>query len=85
MDKRAESIKEFDLSDLKFPIIVVYKHPADYPDKYVARIYDITQPTDAVIIKDNLRDLQKDISQNMAKSFIPRDEKDDPCIVGSWI
>lgn len=85
MDKTAESISGFDLSDLKFPIIVIYRHPEDYPDKYVARIFDITQPTDAVVIKDSLQELQKDISRNMSKTFLPRDEKDDPCIVGSWI
>lgn len=85
MDKTAESISGFDLSDLKFPIIVIYRHPEDYPDKYVARIFDITQPTDAVVIKDSLQELQKDISRNMSKTFIPRDEKDDSCIVGSWI
>lgn len=85
MDKTAESISGFDLSDLKFPIIVIYRHPEDYPDKYVARIFDITQPTDSVVIKDSLQELQKDISRNMSKTFLPRDEKDDPCIVGSWI
>lgn len=85
MDKIAESISGFDLSDLKIPIIVIYRHSEDYPDKYVARIFDITQPTDAVVIKDSLQELQKDISRNMSKTFIPRDEKDDPCIVGSWI
>lgn len=84
-DKRAESIREVDLSGLKFPIIVIYRHPADYPDKYVARVFDITRPTDTVVIKDSLKELQKDVSRNVAMSFIPRDEKDDPCIIGSWI
>lgn len=84
-DKRAESIGEVDLSELKFPIIAIYRHPADYPNKYVARVFDITRPTDTVVVKDSLQELQKDISRNVAKSFIPRDEKDDPFIIGSWI
>lgn len=84
-DKRADSIAEVDLRDLRMPIIVVYKHPEDYPDKYVARIFDITRPTDTVIVKDSLQELQRDISKGTVKGFIVRDEKDDPCIVGSWI
>ena len=84
-DKKAESMKEVDLSGLKFPIIAVYKHPQDYPDKYVARIYDINRPTNTVVIRDTLQELQADISQNTAKTFIARDEQDEPCVVGSWI
>ena len=51
----------------------------------MARVFDITRPTDTVVVKDSLQELQKDISRNVAKSFIPRDEKDDPFIIGSWI
>ncbi len=83
--KRAESIREFDLRKLKFPIIVIYRHPKDYPDKYAARVFDITRPTEAVIVKGTLQELQKDIAWNTDKSFLPADEKDDPNIVGSWI
>ncbi len=54
-DKRAESIGEVDLSELKFPIIAIYRHPADYPNKYVARVFDITRPTDTVVVKDSLQ------------------------------
>lgn len=84
-DKRAESIREFNLKALKFPIIVVYRHPKDYPDKYAARVFDITRQTDAVVVKDTLQELQRDIAWNTHKSFLPADERDEPCIVGSWI
>lgn len=84
-DKKAESMKEVDLGGLKFPVIVIYKHPQDYPDKYVARVFDIMRPTNTVVIRDTLRELQTDISRNTAKAFIARDEKDEPCVVGSWI
>ena len=84
-DKKAESMKEVDLSGLKFPVIVVYRHPQDYPDKYVARVFDIMRPTNAVVIRDTLQELQTDITQNTAKTFITRDERDEPCVVGSWV
>ena len=84
-DKRAESIRDIDLSDLRLPIIVIYRHPKDYPDKYAARIFDLIRPTDTVIVKDSLQELQRDISQSEVRGFIVRDEKDDPCIVGCWI
>ena len=58
-DKRAESIGEVDLSELKFPIIAIYRHPADYPNKYVARVFDITRPTDTVVVKDSCRSCKK--------------------------
>lgn len=84
-DKVVKSIREIDLTGLRFPIIAIYKHPDDYPDKYVARIFDINRYTYTVILKDTLQELQEDISRNISKTFIPRDEKDEPCMVGSWI
>ena len=84
-DKRAGSIGEVDLSGLKFPIIVIYRHPDDYPEQYVARVFDITQPTDTVIVRDSLHELQKDISRNVAKDIMTRYERYAPCIVGSWV
>ena len=36
-----ESIREVDFSGLKVPFVAVYGHPDDFPDKYVARIYEL--------------------------------------------
>jgi hypothetical protein len=40
--KEVKSFSEVDTSGLKQPIICVYSHPADYPEKCVARIFDGT-------------------------------------------
>lgn len=41
-----ESIREVDFSGLKVPFVAVYGHPDDFPDKYVARIYELDRATD---------------------------------------
>lgn len=35
-----ESMRQVDFSDLIFPLIVVYRKPKDYPDAYVARVWE---------------------------------------------
>lgn len=51
MDKIVTSIHQIDISDLRFPIIAAYEHPEDYPNKCVARIFDMDRATDTVILK----------------------------------
>ena len=52
MDKIVTSIQEINLEDIRFPIIAVFEHPEDYPTKSVGRIFELTKPTDTVIVKD---------------------------------
>lgn len=86
MDKQVESTYNIDFSGLKAPMITVYKSPKDYPGVFVARIWDaLNGPTDTVIIRKNLEELQDDILQNTGMLFIPRDKRDDPVIVGAWV
>lgn len=84
-DKVVQSIKEVDLSDIKVPAVAIYKHPSDYPDKYVARIFDADKPTNTIILKDTFAAVQQDIRRNTNMYFCPRGKEDDPCIVGVWI
>lgn len=85
MDKRVDSIKEVNLNDYEMPMIVVYDHPKDYPDNYVARVFDVGNPTNAVIVKDDVDEIQQDIRENTDMIFFPRDAKDAPHIVGVWM
>lgn len=84
-DKVANSIRDIDLSDLRLPEIVVFDKPEDYPDKVVARIFDMNNPTDTVIVKHTLEELQRDIRENTDMVFMPRDEKDVKSLAGVWI
>lgn len=69
---------------------VVYEHPTDYPEKYIARRWEIDGSTpdgtrtDEVIIADKLDRLQFSMSQKGIK-WIPRVPGDEPHIVGVWL
>lgn len=83
--KIALSIKEVDFSHIKEPMVVVYDHPSDYPEYYIARIFNGDKPTDTIMIKDTLREIQEDIRSNTDMIFVLRGEEDDTCIVGVWL
>ena len=55
-DKIAPSLAYVDVSALRLPMAVVYDHPADHPDAYVARIWDAIGPlmTDTIIFQSTL-------------------------------
>lgn len=83
--KRVESIKEVDLSGLKVPFIAVYQNPKDFPGKCVARIYELDQPTDTLMIKDTLEEIAEDIQKHTGMIFIPRGAEDVLSLVGVWM
>lgn len=80
-----DSIAEVDLSKLKFPTIGIYWHPSDYPKQCVARIFDGDMPTNVVIIKKKLDELQSDIHEHTNLTFLPRGKNEPLSIVGVWI
>lgn len=83
--KKVESIKEIDFSGLKVPFIAVYQHPEDFPEKYVARIYELDKPTDTLMVKDTLEEIEEDIRENTGMTFIPRGTEDVLSLVGVWM
>lgn len=89
MDKSTDRIiTRFDYGRLvkqtTVPIIAVYKHPADYPDKYVARVFDLERPTNLAAVADTYEDLLAAIPTG-AMVRIERSPKDDPVIVETWV
>lgn len=83
--KIANSIKEVDLSDFKLPTIAIYEHPRDYPEYYVARVFDVDKQTDTIILKDTLAAVQEDIENHTTMIFSSRGAEDDKCVVGVWM
>lgn len=67
-----ESIREVDFSGLKVPFVAVYGHPDDFQDKYVARIYELDRATDTIMVKETLEEIETDIKEHTAMTFIPR-------------
>lgn len=84
-EKRVESIKEVDFSGLKVPFIAVYQRPEDFPEKCVARIYELDKPTDTILVKDTLKEIEIDIQENTGMVFMPRKAEDVRSLVGVWM
>lgn len=85
--KEDRIVKRFDLERLrkqtKLPMITVYKHPEDYPEQYVARVWDVNKPTYLIALADTLEELREAIPEGMYN--LGRQQQDDPCIVEVWI
>ena len=84
-EKRVDSIQEIDFSGLKMPFIAVYEHPDDFPNQCVARVYDLDKPTDTVMVKETVKEIEEDIRKNSAMVFMKRGTDDVPALVGVWM
>ena len=66
---------------------VVYDHPLDYPDKFVARRWDIyvgvLSATDDLHLAETLDEARLLIPPGLYR--LARFEDDDPCIVEIWL
>ena len=85
-----KQLEKFDYSYIvkicKLPIITIYKSPKDYEGKYVARLFDIlpsAKPLKYIVIRNSLECIRECIPLNMTN--LGRFEKDDKCIVESYI
>lgn len=64
----------------------VYKHPKDYPDKYVARKARIAkniEHTNDMFVADDLQEIRALLPSGL--HCIPRYPHDDPVIVEVWL
>lgn len=68
---------------ISLQMYVIYKNPSDYPNKYVARLYQHFRPTDKCIVADTFEEIQKHIPCWM--HWIERYETDNPVILGVYI
>ncbi len=67
----------------RFPIICVYDHPTDYPDYFVARVWDLNRPTRLIALADTLEGIRAKIPPGMV--MLRRHPTDDPCIKEIWM
>lgn len=77
------SWEQVDFSEIKMPIITIYRHPLDYPQKYVARLFDLTNPTNVCMIGDSFEELASRKPHTMVR--FDRSPDDDPKIVEAWL
>jgi len=69
----------------------VYDRPADYPDKFVARRFDVGSdgrgptPSDSVIVAPDLEMLRYILAFQLHLVCLTRSPEDDPNIVETWL
>lgn len=67
----------------------VYDHPKDFPDYFVARLYEVdgsgVRATESVIQAKNLDTLREMLLCDMHLTCLPRFANDDPAIVEVWL
>jgi len=61
----------------------IYEHPADYPDDFVVRRWENTDPKELVGTAKTLEAARKYVPHGMVN--VGRYAQDDPCIVEVWI
>lgn len=83
--KIVNSITEVDLSAIRCPVIAIYNHPEDFPDKVVARIYDMDIPTDTIMLAETAEELSQDIHRHTGMVFFPAGAEDVASLIGAWI
>lgn len=66
------------------PIWVVYDHPKDYPNGYVARCFIGEEPTGSFIACEKLELLQQQMTEFGLVKLMPM-PGDDPCILETWL
>lgn len=63
----------------------VYKHPSDYPGKYVARLFLGETPTASVVIADDLETIRDIMVRDFHLVCLTRLPADDPKIIETWL
>jgi hypothetical protein len=69
---------------VQLTVWVIYDHPADFPGAFVARKWVGDQPTDEMILSDNVARLRVAM-QRRYLHCLPRHHSDDPAIVETWL
>ena len=70
-------------------IWTVYNSPTDYPDKFVARRFDVDKdgprPSDSIIVAPDLETLRDILEFELHLTCLTRNHEDEPQIVESWL
>lgn len=87
INKMVESMSQVDFSGLKLPLITIYEKPLDFPNAFVARVWDGEGPkaTNTIIMRFSLEECREDIQAAGFTVKFPRAEGDEPHIVETWM
>ncbi|WP_421383130.1 hypothetical protein ACOJQI_02245 [Bacillus salacetis] len=82
-DQLINSFKEIDLGEYTMPIICIYNSPSDHQGMFVARLFDVNQPTPVILMRPSLDSIRKEIPERF--SLVPKAAGEDANIVESYI
>lgn len=85
VNKVVNTMKEVDFEGMKLPMVAVYEKPLDFPDKYIARVFDCEKPTNVIIIRDSLQACQEDIKVAGFLVCMERSLNDALSVVETWM
>ncbi|MGF9891134.1 hypothetical protein [Priestia megaterium] len=78
-----DNFTNVDMRGLRLPVINIFYNTLDIPNKYAARLSDINQPTNVVVIKDTLEEIRSVIPAGLTR--ISRQPDEHPTIVETWL
>lgn len=86
-NKIVESLCQVDFSELVFPLVTIYEKPLDFPNSFVARVWDgeRAKPTNIMIQRHTIQEIRQDIILAGFKTIFTRAEDDEPHIVETWM
>lgn len=85
------SFHDVDFSDLKLPMVCIFKQTQEFPDHYVARIFGVVDgkpmPTDIAMISPAIQGIYEGIpfGNDGFTMRLPRLYGDHPTVVETWI
>lgn len=68
----------------RLPMFTIYASPSDYPDMYVARMFDLDKPTATAFASSNVENV-RGVMRALGLHQKPRDPIDDAVILETWI
>lgn len=78
-----ETFKDMSFAGMKLPMITVYDKPDDFPYQFVARLWDLKQPTPYAALRFTFKEIKEIMPDS--SFLVGRRPEDDPNIVGTWI
>ena len=83
-DKIVGRIEQKDIDACMIPLIALYDHPNDYPGYIVARLWDVSTPTNLVMVRRTEEEMHSAISKLEDAVYMKRQRNDDPVIIGVY-
>lgn len=65
-------------------IWTIYDHPKDFPDQFVARLFVGEEPSNIVLVSEDIEQLRAALASN-GLTVLCRSPSDDPKIVEVWL